>query len=78
MLIEAYDLLFKNMKEFCHQMAYKVATNGKNVPKIAVLVHFWCLIGPLVAKFFHILVEEVISFKMSGVTSKSDKYEGQK
>ena len=47
---------------------------AKNVPKIAILARFWCLISPLVAKFFHILVEEVMSFKMSGVTSKSDKY----
>ena len=74
MQIEAYDLLYKNMKEFCHLKAYKVPKNGKNVPKIAVSARFWCLIGPLVAKFFHILVEEVISFKMSGITSKSDKY----
>ena len=44
------------------------------LPKIAVSARFWCLVGPLVAKFFHILVEEVISFKMSGVTSKLDKY----
>ena len=28
------------------------------------------LTGPLVAKLFHILVEEVISFEMSGLTSK--------
>ena len=31
------------------------------------------LTGPVVAKLFHILVEEVISFKMSGLTSKSVK-----
>ena len=30
--------------------------------------------GPLVAILAHILVEQVISFKMSGQTSKSDKY----
>ena len=35
---------------------------------------FLHLTGPLVAKLFHILVEEVISFEMSGLTSKSDKY----
>ena len=30
--------------------------------------------GLLVAKLLHILVEQVISFEMSGQTSKSDKY----
>ena len=34
---------------------------------------FLHLTGPLVAKLFHILVEEVISFEMSGLTSKSVK-----
>ena len=35
---------------------------------------FRCFIGPLVAKLVHILVEQIISFEMSGQTSKSDKY----
>ena len=35
--------------------------------------HVFASYRPLVAKLFHILVEEVISFKMSGVTSKSVK-----
>ena len=35
---------------------------------------FLHLTGPLVAKVFHILVEEVISFDLHGHTSKSDKY----
>ena len=38
-----------------------------------VFAIFRCLIGPLVVTLLHILVEEVISFEMSGVTSKSVK-----
>ena len=52
----------------------------KPVPKIANIGNFWHifeilrhLTEPLVAKLLHILVEEVISFKMSGLTSKSNK-----
>ena len=46
----------------------------------AIFGHVFAIIrylgGLLVAKLsiFHILVEQVISFKMSGQTSKSDKY----
>ena len=43
------------------------------MPILAIFDMFLHLIGPLVAKLFHILVEEVISFEMSGVTSKSVK-----
>ena len=49
---------------------------AKICPNIADVGDFWtrfaffrCLIGPLVAKLLHILVEQVISFKMSGQTS---------
>ena len=66
---KAYDLLYKNMKKnFATRGAYKT-------PKMCENGSFWheYLIGPLVTKFFHIFVEEVISFKMSGVTTKSDK-----
>ena len=42
--------------------------------KIADIDTFWTLAGPLVAKLLHILVEQVISFEMSGQTSKLDKY----
>ena len=38
-----------------------------------VFAIFRCFIGPLVTKFFHILVEEVLSFDLGGLTSKSDK-----
>ena len=38
-----------------------------------VFAVFRYLIGPLVTKFFHILVEEVISFDLHGLTSKLDK-----
>ena len=44
------------------------------LPTSAIFGTFLHLTGPLVAKLFHILVEEVISFEMSGLTSKSDKY----
>ena len=61
--------------------ASKVPLNGKTCPKIANIGNFWtcfpifrCLIGPLVVKLLHILVEQVLSFKMSGQTSKLDKY----
>ena len=47
---------------------------GKMCPKIANVGTFWTLTGPLVAILVHILVEQVISFKMSGQTLKSDKY----
>ena len=39
----------------------------------AIFGTFLHLTGPLVAKLFHILVEEVMSFEMSGLTSKSVK-----
>ena len=35
---------------------------------------FKCFIGPLVEKFFNILVEEVVSFDLHCHTLKSDKY----
>ena len=54
---------------------YKAPKNGKMCPKIADVGDFWTcfailryLRGPLVA-----ILEQVISFKMSGQTSKSDK-----
>ena len=40
----------------------------------AIFGTFFASYRPLVAKLFHILVEEVISFKMSGLISKLDKY----
>ena len=53
---------------------------AKTCPKIANSSNFWTdfchfgyLIGPLVVISAHILVEEVISFKISGATSKMDK-----
>ena len=59
---------------------YKVPKNGKMCPKIANVGNFRThlvilryLRGPLVAILAQILVELVISFKMSGQTSKSDK-----
>ena len=42
--------------------------------KIVDIGTFQALAGPLVAILVHILVEQVISFEMSGQTSKSDKY----
>ena len=46
--------------------------NTKNAD-IGDFWHFFASYRPLVAKLFHILVEEVISFEMSGLTSKSVK-----
>ena len=59
-----------------------VPKNDKHVQKLLTLAmsaifgyicHFGCLLGPLVAKLIHIHVGDVISFEMSGVTSKSVK-----
>ena len=54
---------------------------ASKAPKIAVDANFWlhfaifrCLIGLLVENLIQILVEQVISFKMSTETSKLDKY----
>ena len=54
---------------------------AKMCPKVADVGNFWtcfaifrCLIGPLVAILVQTLVEEVLSFEMSGQTSESDKY----
>ena len=65
--------------------AYNAAKNGKMCPKIADVgdfqTHFAILRylrGPLVAILAQILVEQVISFEMSGQKSKSDKNELQK
>ena len=54
--------------------ACKALKNGKNVLKIVDISTFWTLVGPLVAIWVQILVEEVISFEVNGQTSKSDKY----
>ena len=58
----------------------KVPNNGKNVSKncqLAIFGHVFAIIrcfrGHLVAKLFHILVEEVLSFDLSGLALKSDK-----
>ena len=48
-------------------------STGRKNTKNANVSMFLHLTGPLMAKLFHILVEEVISFKMSGLTSKSVK-----
>ena len=57
--------------------AYKSQKCAEN-RQLAIFGHvfaiFRCLIGPLVAKFLQILVEEIISFDLHGHTSKSDKY----
>ena len=39
------------------------------MPMSAIFGMFLHLTGPLVAQLFHILVEEVIRFEMSGLTS---------
>ena len=52
-------------------MCPKIADIGNFQTHFAI---FRCLIGPLVAILAQILVEQVISFEMSGQTSKSDKY----
>ena len=53
------------------KMCPKIAGIGNFCHIFAILKH---LIGPLVAKLLHILVDQVISFEMSGVKSKLDKY----
>ena len=37
-----------------------------------VFAIFECLLGPLVTKFFHILVDEFLGLDLSGITSKLD------
>ena len=56
---------------------YKAPKMAKTCQKLLfwhVFAVFRCLIGPLVTKFFHILVGEVLSFDLSSLTSKSDNY----
>ena len=81
MQIEAYDLLYKNLKECHHQGAYKAPKCGKNMSENCrsvifghIFAIFRCLRGQLVAILAQILVEEVLSFDLHGLTSKSDKY----
>ena len=50
-----------------------IVKNLPKLPTLAISARFLHLKGLLVAKLFHILVEEVMSFEMSGVTSKSVK-----
>ena len=45
--------------------AQKWPKRVQKLPKIGILAIFRCLIGPLVAKLLHILVEQVISFDLS-------------
>ena len=52
------------------KMCPKIADIGNFCHIFTIVKHF---IGPLVVKLLHILVEEVMSFEMSGVTSKSVK-----
>ena len=49
-------------------------TKNAETANVGDFRHVFASYRPLVAKLFHILVEEVISFEMSGLTSKSDKY----
>ena len=55
-----------------------MAKHVQKLPTLAIFGHIFAIIrylgGPLVAKLLHILVEQVLSFEMSGQTSKSDKY----
>ena len=52
-------------------MCPKIANIGNFQTCFAI---FRYLIGPLVEKLLHILVQEILSFEMSGQTSKLDKY----
>ena len=52
------------------KMCPKIANIGNVGTRFAI---FRCLIGPLVAILVQIHVEEVLSFEMSGQTSKLDK-----
>ena len=42
-------------------------------PDISHFCHFWVPYGPLVVKLLHILVEEVLSFRISGVTQNQTR-----
>ena len=53
--------------------AYKAPKNGTEAIYGHIFVIFRCLIHLLVAQLLHILVQEVLSFDLSGVTSKSVK-----
>ena len=60
-----------------HLKYFKIAKMCQKLPKLAIFRHIFAILGylrgPLVVKLLHILVEEVISFDLSGLTSKSDK-----
>ena len=70
--------IFKNLATRGPIRYLKMAKCVQKLPMSAIFGHIFVIIryleGPLVEELLHILVEQVISFKMSGQISKSDKY----
>ena len=75
-----FQYSFQSLWPALQESELKLPLGASKAPKIVDDANFWtrfaifrCLIGPLVAKLLQILVEQVISFKMSTETSKLDK-----
>ena len=74
MFVWFYHISLTSYLNTCLILMYDHAKTCQKLPTLAHFCDIKVLYGPLVATFFHILVEKVLSFNLHGQISKFDNY----